>query len=187
MRLHRLIENFTFTDADRDATTLGAGMLVPEGPPYPAAAEARTRVWAPSSVKGWLSFQARVKHARVNGAVVTSARFRLGDGTDEYYWTGAAWAVATTQWSTEAELSENIGSFPITAKRLQVAVRLETTDTSVAAEVIEVKVLWSTAVHFLEDLIYRSLVRYLRNNVRPISDMWIRPGAADSCMWIQSR
>ena len=188
MRLHRLIENFIFTEAQRAETTLGAGMrlnpetqrLVPEGPPYPAAAEARTRIWAPSSVKQWLSFQSRVQHALVDGAVATSATFRLGDGTDEYYWDGGAWAVATTQWSSEAELSEHISSFPITAKQLQLAVRLETTDSSVAAQVIELKVLWSTAVHFLEDLIYRSLVRYLRNNVHPISDMWIKPGAETS-------
>jgi hypothetical protein len=194
MRLHRLIETFTFTEDDRGATTLGTGMrlhperqrLVPDGPPYPAAAEARTRVWEPQSVKQWLSFQAKVAHARVNGEIVTAAKFRLGDGTSEYYWDGGAWAVATTQWSTEAELSEHISSFSATARKLQVAVRLETTDTSVAAECVELKVLWSTAVHFLEDLVYRSLVRYLRNNVHPIADQWIKPGAATATIDLDS-
>jgi hypothetical protein len=188
MQTHRLIETFYWRERDRAEVTLGTGMrlhperhiLIPDGPPYPAAAEARTRVWAPESAKAWLSFQAQTTNRRANGGpVVTAVLFRLGDGTTEQYWDGATWSPATTDahWNTEAEISEHIASFPVTERKLQIAVRMTTTDTTVAAQCTSLKVLWRTAVHFLEDILYRSLVPYLKANVRPISDYYVKPGA----------
>ena len=189
MRTHRLIHTFYFRERDRSGITLGGGMrldperhvLVPEGPPYPSAAEARTRIWNPTSATQWLSFQAQITNRRANGGpIVTSVLFRLGDGTTEQYWDGAAWAPATADahWNTEAEISEHIATFSVAVQKLQIALRMTTTDTSVAAQCVSVKVLWQTPVHFLEDILYRSLVPYLRDKVHPISDYQIQPGAA---------
>jgi hypothetical protein len=100
----------------------------------------------------------------------------LSDGTDEFWWDGGAWVVNTTNWNTEAEVANNITAFPIASQKLQVVIQLSTTRDTPRVKAL--KVLYASDVSFQEDIIYRSLVRSLRENVRPISDYGIDPQSA---------
>lgn len=198
-RLRRMIKRFIFEEQNRNKLTLGNGIrldpqanhLVLEGdgifdtaPSSPVTA--KTWVTNPKSVKQWLSFEVVIQHATIGGSKpsgepilieLTAAGYRLGDGTNEFWWDGGAWVVNTTDFNTEAEVADNIAAFPMASQSLQVIVNLTTTDQTVSPTVTEIKVLYSTDVEFMEDIVYRSLVRSLRDNVRPISDFVIQaPG-----------
>lgn len=198
-RLRRLIKYFKFEEQNRSRmVTLDEGVrldpvanhLVLVGPPFDTApgspAIARTWVTNPQSVKQWLSFHAVIEHATVGSSTpagvptkveTTGAGYRLGDGTDEYWWDGGAWAVNTSDFNTEDEIALNIATFPMASQSLQIIVNLTTTNPTVSPRLKEVKILYSTDVEFLEDIIYRSLVPSLRDNVRPITDFVIKaPG-----------
>ena len=197
-RLRRMIKRFIFEEGNRSKVTLNVGIrldpqrhhLVLTGPPFdtaPASAViAKTWITNPKSVKQWLSFRAEISHGTIGGAKptgesilveTTAAGYRLGDGTDEYWWNGAAWEVNVIDFNTEDEIALNIATFPIASQSLQVIVNLTTTDSEVSPTLTELQVLYSTDVEFLEDIVYRSLVRSLRNNVRPITDYVIKaPG-----------
>jgi hypothetical protein len=192
--MHRLIQRFETDGANRSQMTLETGARINPSAAVPVltlaegATEgvARTRVWNPQSVKQWLGFEAEATHQYYGGALAggepakvayTSLQFRVSDGTDDYYWDGGAWAITTTQWNTEAEISANLPTFSVTAQKLQIVVRLATTEVGKNPRVRALKVLWLSDVEFLEDLVFRSLVPALRDNIRPISDYPIRPGA----------
>ena len=104
------------------------------------------------------------------GVEITGDGYRLGDGTNEYWWNGAAWEVNTTDWNTEAEVAANITSFLVTEKKIQVIVNLSTTDINETPELEAVKILWASDVEFQEDLVFRSLIPLFRSEIRPISD-----------------
>lgn len=193
--MHRLIQRFAMDGANRSKITIETGARInpSEAVPTLTLAEgategvARTWVWNPRSVKQWLGFEAEVSHQYYGGSLAggeparvayTSLQFRVSDGTDDYYWTGAAWAVTTTLWSSEADISANLPTFPVTAQKLQIVVRMATTEAGKNPRVRALKVLWLSDVEFFEDLVYRSLVRALRENIRPISDYPIAPGTA---------
>lgn len=196
-RLRRMIKRFIFQEENRSRITLDAGVrldplkhhLVLAGvdishrPPFDTAPGspviAKTWVTNPKSVKQWLSFRAEITHGTIGGAKsggaptlveTTAAGYRLGNGTNEYWWDGGAWVINTVDFNTEDEISLNIATFPIASQSLQVIVNLTTTDPEVSPVLKEIQVLYSTDVEFLEDIVYRSLVRSLRDNVRPITD-----------------
>lgn len=184
MRVKRLIKRFQFEERNRSRITLGTDVrLNPEthrlqlketsAGTYPTTADLYAKTWVttPERVKQWLGFEALIAHPKDDlGQPLTSAGYRLSDGTDEYWWDGGAWVVNTTDWNTEAEVALNIASFPATARQLQVVINLVTTDETVTPELEAVKVLYSADIEHQEDYVYRSLVRLLRNEVRPIGD-----------------
>jgi hypothetical protein len=190
--MRKLLQRFTLDGANRHRLTLETGARLDPSATRPAltlaegATEgiARTWIWNPLSVKQWLGFEAEVEHQYIGGAVgglpallpVTTLTFRVNDGTDDYYWDGGAWAVTTTEWNTQADLSANLPTFPVTARKLQIVVRMYTTDVSFVPRVTALKVLWLSDVEFLEDILFRSLVPSLRENIRPIADYPIDPG-----------
>lgn len=190
MRVRRLIKEFPFEETERRNITLDTGIrlhptenvLTLAGPPYSTASDiqAKTRIWNPGSVKQWLGFESVITHKRVDGSQVTSDGYRLSDGTNEYWWNGASWAVSTASWNTEEEVATNISSFLVADQKLQIVVNLKTTNPEQAPELREVKVLWASDVEFQEDLIYRSLIPDLKANIRPISDYPLKPGAVSS-------
>ena len=140
------------------------------------------RTWAtnPKGAKQWLSFEVIVQHDTDFGGPprpqLSSLAFRLSDGTDEFWWDGGAWVVNATNWNTEADVANNIAAFPMASQTLQVVVQLSSTRNTPHVEAL--KVLYASDVSFQEDIIYRSLVRSLRENVRPISDYGIDPQSA---------
>jgi len=178
-----LIKQFDFEERHRALITLGVDVrLHPQLERlqlkenalgrYSTAADLYAKTWVanPNSVKQWLGFEAVVQHAYDDlGVPVTELNYRLGDGTDEYYWNGSTWEVNTVDWNTEAEVADNINSFPITEKKIQVIINLVTTDETVTPLLTVVKVLYASDVEFQEDLIYKSLLPLLKSEIRPIA------------------
>lgn len=193
MRVKRLIKSFVFNETERKTITLGAGIrLNPDtdgrtkqrleliGPPFPTAGTAKTRVWNPSTVKQWLGFQAIISNVKIDNTQVTDAGFRLGDGTNEFFWNGSAWVIDVINFNTEADVAANIGTFPVATQSLQVIVNLTTTNPKVTPQLEEVKILWASDIEFHEDILYRSFVRSLRDKIRPITDYVVVLAAASS-------
>lgn len=183
MELRSFIKVFTWEEEDRERVILGPDTrLNPEthraqlgswdSDTYPTDDDLYVKSWVanPIAVKEWQGFEAITTHVKIDGVQVTSVKFRLSDGTDQYWWNGSAWAVNTTDWNTEEEVAANIPAFPATARKLQVVANLKTTDSSATPELVGVKVLFGCLLDDeIEDLVLRSLVPKLRSDVRPIT------------------
>lgn len=140
---------------------------------YPLTADlyARTRVTTPTSCRKWSGFMAlSITHKNSVGALVTDVRYRLNDGTTDYYWsTGAsAWVVAApNNWNTEQEIADHIDTWP--TQSLGVVLNLSTTDPRLTPSVTEVRLMYETDLLQLEDYIVRSFIEEMREQLRPIS------------------
>ena len=125
--------------------------------------------FAPGAWRAWIGFEAVIDHDRVGGTEFdTSDGFRLHDGTDQFYWNGSAWVINAVNWNTEAEVATNIAAF--TGSTLRVVVNLRTTDPNLTPILKSLKVSWSGKIHFLEDVVYRSLVPAMRAGCRFLTD-----------------
>jgi len=181
VRLVKLIKEFRFLEEKRSEITLGTNVrLNPDehllqlkedsNDEYPTTADLYAKTWVtnPDSLKQWLGFEAEAVHTTIDGVVVTSLGYRLSDGTDQYWWNTSAWVVDTTNWNTEQEVAANISAFAVTLKKLQVVINLKTTDKTATPKLKRLKVLYSSDVKFQEDIVFRSLIPMLRDNLRPI-------------------
>lgn len=191
MRTKKLIKCFEFKEDNRKRITLGTDVrLNPDihrvqlkadvlGN-YPTDPDLYVKTWTtnPKSVKQWLLFEAVIAHwYDEDGNPITSDGFRLGDGTNEYWWDGGAWVVNTTSWNTEAEVAANISTFPVTTQTIQVIINLVTSDPAYTPLLESVKILYASDIEFQEDLV-RSLLVSLKDNIRPIIDYPIKLAAA---------
>jgi hypothetical protein len=184
MRVKRLIKTMEFVEANRARLTLGEGarLNVERGglelkAPFSTDANIAVQTWAfnPSSVKRWLGFDVVATHPKDDlGEPLTSLGFRLTDGTNQYLWSAGSWSVAVDGWNTEAEVVANIESFPIATHKLGVAINLVTTVASATPHVDAIKILYASDIEFFEDLIWRSLIPAMREQIRPIGDWPIR-------------
>jgi len=185
MRLKKLIKRFNFTNDVRGDMEFGTNVrldakdhylkLVETASVYPTAADLYAKTWAanPNSIKQWLGFECVVENGRDADeyiTIVTGVNFRLHDGTDEYWHNGSTWVVDTVNWNTEAEIANNISTFPVTSKMLGVVINLYTTDETQTPIVKAVKILYSSNVSHQDDYLYRTIVRQLKAQVRPITD-----------------
>ena len=50
-------------------------------------------------------------NAFINTPGDSKVEFRLNDGTDDYYWSGASWVVPTTEWNTPDEIAIGFPSY----------------------------------------------------------------------------
>lgn len=127
--------------------------------------------------RSFSGFTAMIKHERVEGAIVTLARFRLTDGTTLFWWNGSTWAIPTlnTQWNTEEEIATNIGMWqtPLTTGgRFGAVVNLQTSDRTVTPQLYEVRFGVNLRIHsWMEDMLYRSLAQDLKAKLRPVTDL----------------
>lgn len=132
---------------------------------------ALTWLTTPLSVKSWKGFEAVITDAADpdgGGAIVTSAGYRLDDGTDEFWWDGGAWvSAASTDWNTEEEVAANIAAFSVSERALRVVVNLRTSDARVTPKLVEIKVLYGAVIDHQEDYLIRSLIPALKAGVRP--------------------
>lgn len=192
----KLIKCFTFEEDNRSKIELGSKVRLnstkhwvqlkeekdadPDNPidVYPLDDDLYVKTWItqPTSVRGWLGFDANVQHVKVDDVAVTSVNFRLGDGTDEYWWDGGAWVVNTTNWNTESEVANNINNFFWTQKKIQVVSNLKTTNKLFTPKLKEIQILYESNVQFQEDLIFRSLVPMLKSQTRPIGNLQLTLG-----------
>lgn len=183
MRTKRLIKTFTFDDESYDESVIGpntrinlclrrATLLEDSNGRYSTAPDlfVSTRITNPQSVRGWIGFEAKVVHKRDStGAQITSVGFRLYDGTNERYWDGAAWSIATPgDWNTEQEVADNIATFPWQPRQIRVVVNMATTDARQTPEVEWVKVLYSSDVESFQEDILRSFIVSMKASIRPI-------------------
>lgn len=187
MRLKKIIKRFVFEEDNRSKITLGADVrLNPDlyrlqlkadsDDEYPITADLYAKTWVtnPTSAKQWLNFEVFAYHPKDDlGQPLTSLGFRLGNGTNEYWWNGASWEINTSDWNTEAEVANNITDFPATSKSIQVIINLVTTDKAVTPLVEEIRILYASDIEFQEDLIVRSFIPLVRVEVQPIADYLI--------------
>jgi len=183
MRLKRLIKYFPFDESVRKDITLGENTrlnpkthaieLKPAGNgQYPTTADLHVRTWItnPNSVRQWLGFECVITNAVDSlRQEVTGAGFRLSDGTNEYWHDGAAWVINTTDWNTEEEVAAAIPTFSAATKKIQVVINLYTTAATYTPSITSIKILYSSDIKHHEDYIYRTLVRHMKQEIRPIA------------------
>lgn len=93
--------------------------------------------WNPQAVKGWLSFEEI--STKPTG---TAIDWKLNDGTDDRYWNGSTWAIAAAgNWNAEADIADNISTFPFTSRTIRPIARLSTTDKTQTPILKEYKIL----------------------------------------------
>jgi len=181
MRVKRLIKSFEFLEENRDLIELDSNVrlnpqenrvqLEDDGGTYSSSGVVKSWVANPSTVKQWLGFDAMIYNPKdYLGEEITSFAFRIGDGTDQYFWNGSSWVVDIVHWNTEAEVASNISSFSVAEKKIQIIIQLSTSDSEYTPYLYEIKILWASNVEFQEDLIVRSLMPMFRDQIRPISD-----------------
>jgi hypothetical protein len=139
-----------------------------DGSGYSTAADLYAKTWVanPNSVKQWVGFDVYVTHGKdFLGAETTSLGFRLGDGTDEYYWNGSSWEVNVVDWNTEEEIATNISTFPVTEKKIQVIINLVTTESDKTPEIQEIRVLYDSDIEFQDENEIRGIGRFLVNKL----------------------
>jgi len=123
----------------------------------------RAPLWHPEALTAWAGLHLDPREALLPAG--TSVGLRLNDGTDDRFWGGASWDVSGPgDWSTEAEVAANIGSFPLTGRQLQLVVNLATTDPKVTPTVEAVFVLLEADFDYLASIIGDSLVPSLRES-----------------------
>ena len=133
---------------------------------YPASANVRSPVRSPSLAKFYAGFEADVVLPSD-----TSIDYRLGDGTNVYYWDGGTWALATTDshWSSEEDIADNIIFFNVDTipgldwPKITVTTRLQTTDLKVTPTLMEVRLLVDTLeFDMTEEILYGTLIPRLK-------------------------
>jgi hypothetical protein len=132
---------------------------------YPTDADLAVRgpLWHPEALTAWAGLH--VDPLEAGQPAGASIGLRLNDGTTDRFWGGAAWDPAGAgNWSTEAEVAANIGSFPLTGRQLQLVVNLRTTDDKVTPTVEGVCVLIEADFDYLASIVGDSLVPSLRES-----------------------
>lgn len=132
-----------------------------------------TEVSNPLAVRQWLKFSVNPRPDEQPEG--TSIRYKLNDGTSDYYWDGGAWSIAgATDWNTEEEISDNIQSFQVIDRKLGIVANLLTTDASQTPTLRSIKVLMNCDIHYLKSIVSESLVPKLRESIRPQIDFKLR-------------
>jgi hypothetical protein len=193
-RLKKLVKKFEFIEENRSRITLGSTSvrLSPESAAlqlraindtYPTTADLFAKTWLtnPRSVKRWIGFESvHVNGENSLGVEQTAVLFRLNDGTDDRFWDGAAWSVASSSdWNTEEEVATNISTFPVTSQSLQVVINLSTSDSAYTPYVYAIKVLYESDAEMSEDLLARGLLAALKTNIRPIARLQVDSDETD--------
>lgn len=180
--LKTLIKEFAVKEKHRDRFELGPSVrldpntsmikLEATNGEYPLTNDLYFKTWVanPDCVREWGIFEAVFNSYKIEAETKTTLGFRVSDDINEYWWDGGAWVINTTTWNTEAEVSDNLITFPATEKKIQIIVNLKTTDKTVTPEVKAIKLSYNGQIEFTEDIIYRSLIPAFKAGVRPISN-----------------
>lgn len=128
----------------------------------------------PTAVRQWFAFFADVTEPKVDLVTVGTVRYRLNNGTTDYWWDGSAWdsAPVAGEWNTLAEIQAHFTTFTVVARKLRIVFNLKTTDKTVTPVVSSYSLMFKAAiVSFHEEILLRMLVPELRNGVRPARDI----------------
>ena len=128
----------------------------------------KTRTYNPEAIKQILMVQ-------VNGSIPTdedgndlgTINLRLHDGTNEYYWDGGAWSVASsTDWNTLDEINQNIQSYDVVSTRkFGFVINLQTSDNRVTPIFESLFVLWQGNIDWSQDIILQSLTQTFQEEI----------------------
>jgi hypothetical protein len=192
MSFKKLVKRFRFTAAERHRFDLSGGLRINKaaleispviGDPHPTpqpivynisqSLTASTWVAYPRAVKAWVGFAIELVKPKLLAQDAPNPlygiQFRLSDGTNTFWYDGADWVPIdlVTDWNTLNEVSANISTFPLTAKKLGVVVNMWTNDSRVTPKLISVRVLYEADLSEEYDIIFGSLVPELKANIRP--------------------
>jgi hypothetical protein len=188
MRTKQIIKYFDFNKSNYNLFTLGDNVRVNVGTNYLQLKEvsngiystdsdlyASTWITNPNSIKQWQGFECTIENALDEDLnELTGVNFRLTDGVSEYWHNGVDWEINNIDWNTEEEVASNISDFPIAEKKIGVIVNPYTTNSSYTPLIKGIKILYSVDIEFQQDYIYRTLVRQLKEQIRPITDYAIK-------------
>jgi len=122
----------------------------------------------PNKLKQWLAFE----HF-VSTPSDSAIAYRLVQGGVEYYFIAGFWLTATlsTHWNTEQEISVNMSSFAPGTQELGIRARLTpSTDLKSTPTLYGFQALMSVDHVTDEEIIYRTVIRQLRTQVRAVYD-----------------
>lgn len=191
--INRIIRNFVFDEAYRsqlvfsDAAKIRLNSEDPSNPKLQLRADINgeyslstnlyitTGMMNPNALLQWLKFEALVvEDPDTFGLPVgASLGFKVKTPAGDYWWSGAAWAVAgANDWSTEAQLNTNLPSFPlgvIGSREIGFVIKLQTTDPKITPELKELKLVGNFEIEYVDDLVYDTLIRKLNTEFRSSS------------------
>ena len=146
---------------------------------YPLDTDLYFETWVtnPKSLRKILMMQ--VFDHRASDDTITQVR--ISDGTDHYYWDGGAWSVAGAgDWNDEGTFNANIQDFTILpGRQFAIVVNLQTSDKYLTPTVSEIRVLMEVHIDYMEDLIFRSLIPLIKQEIRPVANYPLPPYDSD--------
>lgn len=119
----------------------------------------------PQAVRAWVGFQVDADYPKApDGTNPTAITYRVSDGATERYWNGSAWVTATTNahYNTEAEVRDNIASYPVSLRAIAFRAKLRTTDKRFTPVLRAIVVGMRVDIDLFDDLLARSVVPLLR-------------------------
>jgi len=127
----------------------------------------------PKGVKKWTGFQEDT--VKPDGTV-TRFRLVLKGATEERWWAGSSWDIATDlslHWNTAQEVNDNISSLVLESHDIAIKINLQTDVGLTSKEtplVLGFKLLGEFLVEWYEDLIYDTIVRELNDSLLATTD-----------------
>jgi len=124
---------------------------------------ARTPVLEASAVRAWKALE--LYWEAPTGSAVS---FRVFDGSDEWWWNGTAWAVATTDdhWSTGQLLQSNIAGLSASSRIIQIVVKLSTDDPEVTPSFYGARLAYGCVeIDAYDDALVRTVLASLRASI----------------------
>jgi hypothetical protein len=129
----------------------------------------------PETLYRWIGFDVEpTPSAQPTG---TSVRFKLNDGTSDYYWDGAQWSAAgATDWNDQQTVVENIATFAseTLSQQLGLVINLVTTDRFVTPTIKYIDLLMECRIDYLRSLVADSVLPSLREGLRVRVDFVVR-------------
>jgi hypothetical protein len=188
---YRYIKEFVFNptsgvDARTELVYSDTSMIMFDRTDYKVRLRRQDTTYFPTDVDIWFRTWTTIPKAcrkllmlQVFGSTPedTYSQVRLYDGSDHYWWDGGAWSVAGAgNWNDEGTLNANIETFPILPGReFAVVVNLVTEDKYNTPRVSEIRVLMEIRIDYIEDLVFRSLIPLMKQEIRPLVNYDLPP------------
>ncbi len=142
--------------------------------PLDADISVTTRVLTPGKHIGWRALQVSTDEPLDEAQNAdTDVKMKLTDGTTDRYWDGAAWSVAgASDWASIEDTVQNFTTYP--GLGVGFILNLSTLDKRLTPTVSRIKFLFDVDVaSFKNDLIYNTIVKQMKDEIRPLSDFFI--------------